>query len=86
MRNMMTLQKLDDDAMPANYNPIAILPIHSQIPDAWSIIITFSLITFYLTKTRTELKNLEHYSQTTVSRGYKRKQKSLNELTSSTNT
>ena len=58
MRNMMTLQKLDDDAMPANYNPIAILPIHSQIPDAWSIIITFSLITFYLTKTRTESKNL----------------------------
>ena len=54
----MTLQKLDDEAMPANYNPIAILPIHSQIPDAWSIIITFSLITFYLTKTRTESKNL----------------------------
>ena len=34
-------------------------PFGNRIPDAWSIKLTFSLtITFYLTKLKTELKNL----------------------------
>ena len=35
----------------------------SQIPDAWSVKLTFLLtVTFYLTKLKTELKNLQHNS------------------------
>ena len=65
--NTTTSKKIDDDVMSVNCEIIVIFPIYgqslqtsrSQIPDAWSIKLTFSLtITFYLAKTESRTKNL----------------------------
>ena len=56
-RNTASSKKSDGNVISVKYGVIVVFPIYgcsrSRIPDAWSVILTFSLkATFYLTKTK----------------------------------